>query len=96
MLAAAAGRVTHAGVVAGRGTVTVLHAGGVRTTYEPVEAGVRTGDAVSSGQVIGVLQPGGSHCRGCLHLGAVRGGLYLDPLRLLRPSRVVLLPLTDP
>jgi murein DD-endopeptidase MepM/ murein hydrolase activator NlpD len=96
VLAAAAGRVTHAGVVAGRGTVTLLHAGGVRTTYEPVEAGVRTGEAVSQGQVIGVLETGGSHCRSCLHLGAVRGGLYLDPLRLLRPSRVVLLPLTDP
>jgi murein DD-endopeptidase MepM/ murein hydrolase activator NlpD len=96
VLAAAAGRVTHAGVVAGRGTVTLLHTGGLRTTYEPVEAGVRTGEAVSAGQRLGVLQAGGSHCRACLHLGAVRGRLYVDPLRFLRRSRVVLLPLTDP
>jgi murein DD-endopeptidase MepM/ murein hydrolase activator NlpD len=96
VLAVAAGRVTHAGVVAGRGTVTLLHTGGLRTTYEPVEAGVRTGEAVSAGQRLGVLQAGGSHCRACLHLGAVRGRLYVDPLRFLRPSRVVLLPLTDP
>src|SRR5690606_20833759 len=36
VLSAAAGRVTHVGVIAGRGTMTVLHRDGVRTTYEPV------------------------------------------------------------
>jgi murein DD-endopeptidase MepM/ murein hydrolase activator NlpD len=95
VLAAAAGRVTHVGVVAGRGTVSVLHAGGVRTTYEPVSARVRRGDTVRSGEVIGVVaEKGGSHCSPCLHLGALRGRTYLDPLVLLRRGRVVLLPLT--
>lgn len=94
VLAAAAGRVTHVGVVAGRGTVSVLHVGGVRTTYEPVRARVRRGDAVRESQVIGVVdERGGSHCSSCLHLGALRGRAYLDPLALLRPGRVVLLPL---
>ena len=94
VLAAAAGRVTHVGVVAGRGTVSVLHAGGVRTTYEPVRARVHRGDTVRAGQRIGVVDGrGGSHCPACLHLGALRGHAYLDPLTLLRPGHVVLLPL---
>ena len=92
MLAASSGVVTHVGVVAGRGTVTVLHANGVRTTYEPVLARVLRGEAVGAGQVLGVVD-GDSHCGTCLHLGALRGRVYLDPLTLLSPRRVVLLPL---
>lgn len=94
VLAVAAGRVTHVGVIAGRGTVSVLHAGGVRTTYEPVTPQVHRGDRVRAGDVIGVVDAAArSHCTGCLHLGALRGRVYLDPLQLLRPGRVVLLPL---
>jgi murein DD-endopeptidase MepM/ murein hydrolase activator NlpD len=94
VFAAAAGRVTHVGVVAGRGTVSVLHAGGVRTTYEPVSPRVRLGDTVGAGEVIGAVDgKGRSHCSPCLHLGALRGRTYLDPLLLLRRGRVVLLPL---
>jgi murein DD-endopeptidase MepM/ murein hydrolase activator NlpD len=94
VLAAAAGRVTHVGLVAGRRTVSVLHAGGVRTTYEPVSPRVSRGDVVRPGEVLGVVdEDGGSHCTACLHVGAVRGRSYLDPLVLLRPGRVVLLPL---
>jgi murein DD-endopeptidase MepM/ murein hydrolase activator NlpD len=92
VLAAASGVVTHVGVVAGRGTVTVLHANGVRTTYEPVLARVLRGEAVDAGQVLGVVD-GDSHCGTCLHLGALRGRVYLDPMTLLSPRRVVLLPL---
>lgn len=92
VLAASSGVVTHVGVIAGRGTVTVLHANGVRTTYEPVLARVLRGDAVGEGQVLGVVD-GDSHCGTCLHLGALRGRVYLDPLTLLSPRRVVLLPL---
>jgi murein DD-endopeptidase MepM/ murein hydrolase activator NlpD len=92
-----AGRVTHAGVIAGRGTLTVLHASGVRSTYEPVRATVRVGAAVARGQPIGTLEDVGarSHCApgSCLHLGAIRGELYLDPLALLTGVRVRLLPL---
>jgi murein DD-endopeptidase MepM/ murein hydrolase activator NlpD len=92
VLSASSGVVTHVGVVAGRPTVTVLHGGGVRTTYEPVGARVRKGEAVTAGQVLGVID-GHSHCGTCLHLGALRGRVYLDPLVLLGPRRVVLLPL---
>ena len=94
VLSAGAGNVTFAGVVAGRGVVAVGHAGGLRTTYEPVTAEVRAGEAVAAGAPLGVLTTG-SHCRTtCLHWGALRGNLYVDPLTLLRPpAPPVLLPL---
>ena len=93
--AAAPGRVTHVGVVAGRPTLSVLHTSGVRTTYEPVVAAVGLGDTVEIGTVLGSLAAVGSHCPGavCLHFGALRGRTYLDPLRLLRGGPVILLPL---
>ncbi len=43
VLAAGPGVVRFAGVVAGRGVVSVDHGDGVRTTYEPVAADVRRG-----------------------------------------------------
>jgi murein DD-endopeptidase MepM/ murein hydrolase activator NlpD len=89
------GRVTHAGFIAGRGTVTVLHASGLSSTYEPVAAAVRAGDVVVRGQRLGDLAVAGSHCApaACLHLGARRDRRYLDPLVLLVGGRVRLLPL---
>lgn len=95
VLAVSAGVITHTGVVAGRPTLTVLHRGGVRTTYEPVLGSLPVGSRVAAGQAIGTLALTGSHCgaSACLHLGAVRGSSYLDPLVLLRGGPVILLPL---
>jgi murein DD-endopeptidase MepM/ murein hydrolase activator NlpD len=88
--AVAAGRVSFAGRVAGRGVVSVeLTATGLpplRTTYEPVRASVREGDVVGAGQVVGTVEPTGSHCAAtCVHWGLRRGEIYLDPLSLLPP-----------
>lgn len=89
-----AGVVTHVGVIAGRGTVSVTHASGLRSTYEPVSAAVARGDAVTEGQVIGSVS-GQSHCGGrCLHLGALNARAYLDPRPLLGGGPVILLPLS--
>jgi murein DD-endopeptidase MepM/ murein hydrolase activator NlpD len=87
------GTVTWAGVLAGRGVVVVSH-GQLRTTYEPVVAAVRKGQAVHAGDPIGRLQPGHAGCpvAACLHWGLLRGSDYLDPLSLIR-LRVRLLPL---
>jgi murein DD-endopeptidase MepM/ murein hydrolase activator NlpD len=100
VLAVAAGVVTHAGVVAGRGTVTVRHPSGLRSTYEPVRPTVGAGATVATGAVLGRLGSGEAtgttgHCgpRSCLHLGALRGLDYVDPLALLEDRRVILLPL---
>lgn len=95
VLAAGQGVVGFAGMVAGRGVVTVVH-GALKTTYEPVTAAVRAGQPVSGGQQIGRLQPPTGHCgpgRSCLHWGLLRGSVYLDPLALLGRTHSVLLPM---
>ena len=97
VLAVEAGTVAHVGRIAGRGTVTVLHPSGVRSTYEPVEPAVTVGEVVARGSRLGELAGDGSHCRpSCLHLGAVRAHTYLDPLVFLTGGRPVrLLPLAQ-
>ena len=92
---AGAGVVTHAGPVAGRGTVTVTHPDGLRITYEPVTATVRLGQSVTASEPIGVLQAGHASCApaGCLHWGArLPDGSYLDPMGLINGLEVRLLP----
>ncbi|MWA13919.1 peptidoglycan DD-metalloendopeptidase family protein [Streptomyces sp. BA2] len=88
--AAAAGRVSFAGRVAGRGVVAVELTGTgdppLRTTYEPVRATVEKGAEVTAGEALGVLELPRSHCpSSCLHWGLLRGEAYLDPLSLLPP-----------
>ena len=109
MLAAGTGTVIFAGIVAGRGVVSVDHPGGLRTTYEPLSPTVTNGDSVVRGQQIGTAQPGHLGCpvTVCLHWGAMRrlpegatpdteqDRQYLDPLRLLARTRVRLLPIDD-
>ncbi|MEV0931049.1 M23 family metallopeptidase [Streptomyces phaeochromogenes] len=88
--AVAPGRISFAGRVAGRGVVSVeLNGTGdppLRTTYEPVRPTAKKGAEVTAGEVIGVLEPTGSHCpASCLHWGLRRADIYLDPLSLLPP-----------
>lgn len=92
---AAAGRVAFAGMVAGRPVVSIDHADGIRTTYEPVEPAVSAGDTVAAGQVIGTLLPGHRSDGVCaLHWGARTGPkTYINPLRLLQPAVIRLKPL---
>lgn len=95
VLAAREGVVAFAGPVAGRGVVSVDHPDGLRSTYEPVAAAVVAGARVAAGDPIGVLDPGHAGCpvAACLHWGVRRDRLdHLDPLVLLRPPRMRLLP----
>ena len=96
VLAAGAGTVVFAAVVAGRGVVSVDHPGGLRTTYEPVSATVVAGNRVARGEQLGTEQLGHPGCSAaaCLHWGVRRGpNDYLDPLRLVVLPRLRLLPL---
>jgi murein DD-endopeptidase MepM/ murein hydrolase activator NlpD len=90
------GVVHFSGVVAGTGVVSVRHRDGLLSTYQPVEDRAPRGQVVSRGESLGSLAPGG-HCLllTCLHLGARRGEVYLDPLLLLRRWEVSLLPFRD-
>ena len=94
VLAAGDGVVVFAGMVAGRPVVSVEHASGLRTTYEPVSPTVGAGQAVARGSPLGTLAAGHAGCpvHACLHWGVRRGRVYLDPLALLRPPRIRLLP----
>ncbi|WP_271216444.1 M23 family metallopeptidase [Streptosporangium carneum] len=92
--AAGAGTIGYAGPLAEREVVTVLHPGGLRTTYLPVHPSVRPGQAVRQGEVIGVVQDLPGHCQtACLHWGLLRDHFYLDPLLLLGHGQVRLLPI---
>jgi murein DD-endopeptidase MepM/ murein hydrolase activator NlpD len=95
--AAGAGTVVWAGPLAGRGVVSIQHADGLRTTYEPVDPTVAEGDVVGGGDPVATLGTGSTHCGGvpsCLHWGLRRGHDYLDPLTLLGAGgRPRLLPL---
>lgn len=96
--AAGSGTIGYAAPLAGRGVVTVLHDDGLRTTYEPVTASVVVGQAVGGGQPIGTLQAGHAGCpvAACLHWGLLRGQVYLDPMSLLQPGPIRLLPRVGP
>ncbi|GAA4286724.1 hypothetical protein GCM10022262_10830 [Georgenia daeguensis] len=93
VLAAADGVVVFAGTVVDRPVVSIEHADGIRTTYEPVRPSVRPGQRVAAGEPVGRLD--GLHCLvlppgGCLHLGARTGPqTYVDPLRLLGADVVI-------
>jgi len=93
--AAGAGTVVYAGVLAGRGVISVAHPGGLRTTYEPVTPAVAAGDTVAAGGELGLIEAGHPGCpvAACLHWGLRRGDVYLDPLALLGLGRARLLPL---
>jgi murein DD-endopeptidase MepM/ murein hydrolase activator NlpD len=97
--AAGPGTVVFAGELAGRPVVSVAHAGGLRTSYEPVAPTVRPGQAVSAGTALGELTAGHDGCRAsaCLHWGAMWGPAadadYVDPLGLLVTTPVRLKPL---
>jgi murein DD-endopeptidase MepM/ murein hydrolase activator NlpD len=90
--APAAGVVHFAGFVVDRPVLSIAHAGGVLSSFEPVTATVAAGDHVRRGQIIGVLLAG--HCStSCLHLGARIAGQYVNPLLFLGDvPRAVLLP----
>ncbi|MFP7833859.1 M23 family metallopeptidase [Marisediminicola sp. LYQ134] len=87
-----AGTVHFAGVVVDRPVVSIRHADGLVSSFEPVDPSVSEGDIVARGQQIGTLEAG--HCAApCLHLGARLDGAYVSPLLYLTGiPRAVLLP----
>ncbi len=98
--AAGPATVVFAGMLAGRPVVSLAHPGGLRTSYEPVEASVRVGQVVDGSTAVGRLLPGHAGCPApaCLHWGAMWGPAsradYIDPLGLLAGTPVRLKPLT--
>lgn len=76
------GIVSFAGVVAGVRTVTIQHAGSLRTSYSYLSSiGVSIGDEVPAGAVI--AKSGGDHGIDALHFSARVSGRYVDPMKAL-------------
>ncbi|MFC9731542.1 peptidoglycan DD-metalloendopeptidase family protein [Streptomyces roseolus] len=99
VLAPAAGTVTFAGPVGGRGVVTLTLTGTgtppLRTTFSPVTPLTATGTRVTPGTPIAEAAPD-THCTTpCLHWGLLRGDTYLNPLLLAPRARSRLLPVYD-
>ncbi|WP_235428908.1 M23 family metallopeptidase [Corynebacterium argentoratense] len=91
-MAAEDGVVAFAGVAVGVPTVSIQHADGIRTTYQPVLASVSEGQFVSSGESIGFLVTHPRH-EG-LHWGARIGKKdYINPLSLLKRADIRLKPI---
>ncbi|HWR85886.1 MAG TPA: M23 family metallopeptidase [Rhodoglobus sp.] len=90
--APAAGVVHFAGVVVDRPVLSIEHADGVLSSYEPVQTELVKGDAVRRGDRIGTVLPG--HCASvCLHFGVRVDGQYVSPMLFLGElPRSVLLP----
>ncbi|MFD8643264.1 murein hydrolase activator EnvC family protein [Streptomyces zaomyceticus] len=108
VLAPAAGTVTFAGPVGGRGVLTLTLPGTgtppLRTTFTPVTPLVRAGTRVPAGTPIAQVAPvapgtpgsPAAHCpRSCLHWGLLRGDRYLNPLLLTKRAPSRLLPVGD-
>ena len=90
--ASAAGSVSFSGSINGMTSISITHANGIRTTYQPVQATVEKGQRVERGQLIGYLTAAERHPEPGLHWGALRGREYLDPMSLLGFRTVVLKP----
>jgi murein DD-endopeptidase MepM/ murein hydrolase activator NlpD len=89
-------RATASGVISGRGRddargnyVTIRHANGFASHYYHLNrfaTGLRAGQRVEQGQVIGTVGSTGLSTGPHLHYGLARNGRFLNPLRLQSPS----------
>ena len=92
VLSAGDGVVVFTGKVAGTPTISIDHADGVRTTYQPVHAHVSAGDPVVAKQAIGTLGHPTTAYPG-LQWGARIGDDYINPVGLLPTPTIRLKPL---
>jgi murein DD-endopeptidase MepM/ murein hydrolase activator NlpD len=90
--APADGVVFFAGVVVDRPVLSITHADGLISSYEPVQSNLGDGTVVHRGEPVGRLVAG--HCpASCLHFGVRLHGEYVSPLVYLGGiQRPVLLP----
>ncbi|MCU1413139.1 MAG: peptidase [Microbacteriaceae bacterium] len=86
------GVVFFSGVVVDRPVLSIQHADGLVSSYEPVESPLVAGDVIHRGDAIGTVLAG--HCdQPCLHFGVRLHGDYVSPLTYLGGIvRPVLLP----
>lgn len=83
--APADGTIAFAGAIAGSLFISIDHPDGIRTSYSWISAvGVKRGQAVARGEIIGRTGPGDpGSAQPVLHFGARLNGVYIDPMLLL-------------
>lgn len=95
--APADGIVAFNGTVVDRPLITIGHAGGYVTTFEPLSSDLSPGVQVLAGDVVGTLAAGGHTDAGALHIGVRLDGEYINPLLMFDDvPRAVLLPCCGP
>lgn len=95
--AAGGGEVAFVGVVVGVPTVSIQHADGLRTTYQPVRTTLTVGEVVAEGASIGTLARWAKPDHEGLHWGVlVAKDTYADPLTLLDAPVIRLKPVDAP
>lgn len=95
--APADGIVAFSGTVVDRPLITIEHAGGYVTTFEPLSSTLSPGDEVAAGDVVGSLATGGHAAAGTLHIGVRLDGAYINPMLMFGDvPRAVLLPCCAP
>ncbi len=87
------GVVFFVGTVVDRPVLSITHAGGLVSSFEPVLSKLPVGSVVHRGEQVGVLGVGGHCAAACLHFGVRVHGEYVSPLNYLGGiPRSVLLP----
>lgn len=90
------GIVHFAGTINGIGILSINH-NQLKTTFQPIEAIVESGEYIKRNQIIGYVSTSGSHCepKMCLHWGLIQEKRYLNPLGVLASKKIRLLPVLN-
>ena len=88
------GVISFNGTVAGKDVISIKHADGLTSTFEPAHSDLETGDPVFRGQPFGVADGLSDHCLDfCVHWGVMDASDdYLDPSTLILPRTTALKP----
>ncbi|MGN0108606.1 MAG: M23 family metallopeptidase [Bifidobacterium sp.] len=88
------GVISFNGTVAGKDVISIKHASGLTSTFEPAHSDLETGAPVFRGQPFGVADGLSDHCLDfCVHWGVMDSSdNYLDPSTLILPRTIALKP----
>ncbi|PJM72824.1 peptidase M23 [Bifidobacterium primatium] len=95
LVSPADGHIVFSGKVATKDVISIRHANGYTTTYEPSVSTLPKGAALRQGQEFGIVRGNSDHCdTTCLHWGMKTGDRsYRDPVHEVHKRRIALKPL---